>query len=146
MIDNKPKTPYPGLDGWVTMLESKLDLVLSDYFTSNYDQSTIFHGQVSSFIHTLSKFWQHPVACAEAVQTELNALLGCYFKRVEVTVEPKDIDEPDSGKFGLEMKIGITDFDNFRSNQTRIVFTEESKLSRILTYNNKGELLDEQSY
>lgn len=135
-------TPYPNLDAWTITLESKVSSMLLDYFTTNYDQSTVFTGKIISFLYTVSEYNHNPVGCADAVRADLATLCGRYFQDSEVMVDY--IDDPSgNGKYDLDIRIEVKDKDSGRANFNRIIKIEGTRLARMLKYNNEGVLVDE---
>lgn len=139
--DQRKTVPYPNLDTWTFTLESKVASILLDYFTSNYDQSNMFMGQIRSFVYTAAQHNHNPMGCANAVQDDLTNLFGYYFEESQVTVNHKDTEE-DNGKYDLYIDIEVKDTRE-RINQSRIIKIDGTRLARMLKYNNEGVLIDE---
>ncbi len=144
-IDGEVSTiiPYPSLDGWVTGLEHKLDLVLAGYFTSDYDQSTVFHGSIRSIMYTLADCGHDPHLCVERVKEDLSALISAYFKR-EVTVDVSyQNNEKDNGRYHLYMDVAVTDGRRDTVKVRNLIEVEGTKLNRFAKLNNTGEIVNE---
>lgn len=134
--------PYPALDGWYVTLEAKLEKILMDYLTSNYDQSTVFMGQIRSFSYTLAQTGHSPYLCAETVREDISILLNRYMRKASVEVTHKDIVEGGTG-YALYIDIKVSDFGSESLKSKRLLETDGQSILRFMTANNDGEYIDD---
>lgn len=137
--------PYPTTSGWVTTLESKLDHLLVDYLSTNYGQSIVFQGHVKSFQYTLAHYGHEPHSCAEAVESDLNYLLGAYFKRHSTSVKYQDI-SPGSSGYQLMISISVSDGQGDAMKVNRLFETEDTNYVKVMKVNNEGQTYSEMEY
>lgn len=84
--------PVPTLTskGWVADAESKADALLSYYFTSQYSQSNLFAGNISSLQYMIQQWGNNPSALQNKLSQALQTYLGRYFDNAAVDVTVLD--------------------------------------------------------
>lgn len=127
--------PVPRLDAWITTTELKLDEELKYYFTSNYDQTTLFHGNIISFQFTLANYGHDAYECAQAVRRDLERKLSPYFRRCEVQVQTKPIKERGMN-YALYIDITVADDNQGAISHRLDIKTDGNSLAKILHINN----------
>lgn len=77
--------PYPCLDtGYLYDPGKKLDRIMSDFYESEWSQSYLFAGSISSFPYILQNYQDDPQTVANKTRDSLTRLVGKYFDSCEV--------------------------------------------------------------
>jgi len=91
--------PVPTLstDGWVRSNAKRVDYLMVYFFVSDYLQSTLYAGSISSFPWIMKENPRDMTAAAESVRKQLNIYLGTYYDSVDINVTVADTDPTVSG-------------------------------------------------
>lgn len=134
MATNKP-VPSLSSDGWVTSTSHQADYLISYFFTSQYSQTYLYHGQISSFPWILQTYKNDMFALKEQTKAALTRLFGNYFPKVEIEVGTK---EEDDGKYSITIVIIVTDNEGKEFSVGRLADVLDAKIVKIQNLNNTG--------
>lgn len=125
------------LDGWVTSSASKADYLLSHFFLSEYSQTQLYKGNVTSLQYLIQKYQVNPNILERETQATLEGYFSRYFPNVqaEVVCEPNTTN---SSQINLKIYISIQDESGATLSVGRLVDVLDSKINKIITYNNTG--------
>lgn len=133
-------TPVPslGTQGWVTDEANKMDLLLSHFFLSDYNQTQLYPNNVIS----LPRIIQNNGNQIDGIINELKSKLTNYLKRYydDVEVNLKGTPDPNTSpsiKFDLGVSIVVKDNTGTLTYEN-LIKTENSKLIDIIKLNNYG--------
>lgn len=86
--------PVPTLstDGWVRSSAKRIDFLMVYFFVSDYLQTTLYRGKVSSFPWIMKEHPRDMSAAAEATRKQLNIYLSTYYDSVRIDVTVADTD------------------------------------------------------
>ena len=98
------KIPTLSTIGWVETIEKKGDRVLSYFFTSEYSQSTLYPGKISSLQYLVKEHGQNDVELQSRISDTLDGLLRRYFEQVSVTVRVSNISPEQPGKLIIRFR------------------------------------------
>lgn len=123
--------------GWITSSEITGDFLFAHFFASDYSQTEIYSGQVSSF----AKIMQNNLNSVDNLIIELRNTLSAYYSRyfqsVNVDVQVKD-DIANASKLALTIYIAYTDTAGKQYNLAKLVRDVTSKSAKIIDINNNG--------
>lgn len=103
--------PYPSIDkGFLYSARDKLDCIISDFYESEYSQSYLFHGSISSFPYILQQHADSPEDVVNSLQSTLRTLLLKYFDdcQVEASIIPSESQTSYDIRLMLEVRQGET--------------------------------------
>ena len=125
----QPTVPELGAGGWVTDPLKTLDLVISHAFETDYSQSSIYPGNVTSIAYILSQYQNSPSRMVEEIQKALIRLLNRYFEAVDVLGSYTEY--MDDNRY--ELKLDVTAKRNGRSyNLTQVYNISNGRFNRVL--------------
>ena len=102
---------YPTLseEAWADTPGKIADVMMSHFLTSDYSQSYVFAGYVSSFPHILATNHGNVPSTVTATRTVLEAFFSHYFDKVNVEVV--DITKDDDSRARLRIAVDFTHSD-----------------------------------
>ncbi len=127
---------YPSLStkGFVTDDVSKLDFLLSDFFTSDYNQSYLYTNKIVSITKIIQDTGGDIALVISELKAKLIDYLSSYFNNIAVDILPDgDINTDVRSRMNLRITISII---SKRDEFTFLLKTESSKFSSILKLNN----------
>lgn len=130
-------TAFPSLTtlGWVTSLEHKADQVFAYFIASQYSQSVLYHGMISSLPHLLELYGNKPDELRRQVTDALNSFLGKHFQQVDTGVEV--LAGNDAARYKL--RIHCTIDENGKSYSLgRLISILDSKVTQVTVSNQTG--------
>jgi hypothetical protein len=76
--------PVPSMStqGWVTELSTKIDLLLSHYISTDYDQSNCYRGNLSNLQYIVEQHSGDPLTTADEIARSIQSFLGRYYENV----------------------------------------------------------------
>lgn len=104
-----PCVPSLTAAGWATDPGMKLDLAFADYLASNYSQSEVFEGKISSLPYVIQHTSGDIAALRREAAETLQRHLSNLFERVSVSADVKDIETVDGKTTTLVYKITVMD-------------------------------------
>lgn len=138
VITGNAVIPVPTLStqGWVTDLSGKLDMLLSHFFLSDFNQTQLYPGMVTSLPEIIQRCGGQATQARDLIQKALTAYFTRYYPSVQVDVSPTtDQDTDPSLSVELLIQIAINDGDQVGT-FARLVKSKDSKLSEIMKLNN----------
>jgi hypothetical protein len=91
--------------GYISSVVEKLDSCLTDFYSAEYSQTTLYKGNVASIQWIIQNKRNNPTGTAELVERTLRDYLTRHFH--EALVSCSAIDDPDS-KDRAALRLGIT--------------------------------------
>lgn len=129
--------PSMSESGWVTSSEIMADSMFSHFFATDYSQSNIYLGNITSFAWIVQNNLNDMTGLISAVRSALATYFSRYFQNVIVEVQDKT-DLTDTAKVGISIYIAFTDNQGKSYNLARLVRDIGSKTSSIVKINNYG--------
>ncbi len=126
--------------GWSKGLAERLDYILSDFFTSEYSQSYIFSGSISSLPYLMQRYQGDIPGLVAATRTTLEDYLGGYFESVivDVTSNHGVIENPTNI---VTLTIYCQVIENGKQySVAKQIESIDSKINKIVNFNNTGVL------
>ena len=90
--------------GVIQDLEHQADKIFSYFITSEYSQSVLYAGNVSSLPWLVRTYRHDPIMLQQAVKETLDRLFKRYFDDVTNTVEAVQYDNADDGKYLVRVR------------------------------------------
>lgn len=129
--------PQLSESGWVTSSEITADAMFSHFFATDYSQSNIYLGNISSFAWIVQNNLNDMTGLIAAVRSALATYFARYFDNVTVEVQEK-ADLTDASKVGITIYLTFTDHEGKTYNLARLVRDIGSKTASIVKINNFG--------
>lgn len=130
---------YPSLseDGWVNNSVKLADKLLSDFFISDFSQTYLYSGAVSSFPWIIQNKQGNIAETAALVQKTLNVYFSRYFNNVVVESQDQtSVDSPSKGQITLYIK--FTDSEGIEYVVGKLLEVADMQISKIINLNNNG--------
>ncbi len=124
---------FPSLseDGWVTGYVQIADYSLADFFESQYSQSQLYFGCVTSLSYILQSNNGDMAASATAIQSSLKVYLGRYLNNVDVSCGVVQA-TPDTSATGLTLYVSFTDEQNKTITLSKLLQISNGKLTKVV--------------
>lgn len=127
-------------DGWVEYAGSQLDYVFSHFFLSDYSQTYIYTGSVSSFAWVLEESNGDYIKCQNLLTVTLQNYLGRYFKTVTVDCNVKpSVTNPSQGE--VYLYVAVTDHQDKEHVLGKMIKYADNKSVEIIKINNYGNAM-----
>lgn len=97
--------------GWVKAPLKLADNLLADFYSTDYSQSYLFLGDISSMAYLVSTYQENFDECVLRVRDELQKYFGRYFANVVVTVE--NVTKESSAFNEMEIYLSFMDKDEY---------------------------------
>lgn len=113
--------------------EALLDYLLAHALASDYSQSTLFYGKVTSIAYIVATYGNRPVVLMDNMREALTRYLEPYFVSLDVTVQQKPIPGlPEKGnRYGLEIAITAMNDQGQRVNLAQGFSVGQGVMSRL---------------
>lgn len=98
--------PELGSGEWIRDPETKLTMLFGHALVSDYSQSNIYHGQVTSIPFIIAENQDNISAMTSEMEAALNVYYRRYFSEVNVVVTAN---ESDTGQYGLVISVSVVD-------------------------------------
>lgn len=132
--------PYPDLDGWEHDSQRIGELIFSHFLASNYSQTFIYQGNISSLAYLIQQYQNLPSELTTHLRTTLTNLFNRYFTSSNVEVRITDsISLP--GSLDLHIFIEYTDSDGQPVRLVEAIQASNDTFKRIKSINNEGTSL-----
>lgn len=128
--------PTLSSSGWVDEIAEKADRVMAYFFVSEYSQSNIFRGNITSLPHLIQKFGNEPEVLKSEISRKVQDLLGRYFDEVSVDAEITNEDQPHS-RMDLQITVRLRD-NGVSYSLARVIKTLNGKVEEFIRVNNEG--------
>lgn len=130
--------PVPTLStqGWVRDPVGKFDFLLAHFFLSDYNQTFLYRGHVTSLPRIIEKHGSDMAAVINDLRTSLSAYMASYYDAVEVEVTPATpLDIDPRSKIELTLSIGVSD-KGTHAIYGRLLQGDNAKIDQIVKLNN----------
>lgn len=124
--------PSLGPDGWCADPAKMGDILFSHFLLSDYSQSNLFLGQVSSLAYLIHKNAGSLEQTASAVQSTLITYFGKHFNNVNVVVDPVTTESPATDA-GIRIYIEYTDNDGNKHSVGKLATLANGEVSKVIT-------------
>lgn len=124
--------PSLSKDGWVTSPIRKADYLFSHLFLSEYSQSYLFSGSITSLPYILAMNETDPAGFSTELENSLNKYFSKYFDNVEITT---DIIGSDSRNTEVALYLTFTS-DGVQYNLSKVVHYLDSKVAKVIDTSN----------
>lgn len=129
--------PTLSSDDWVTDTRKKADYILAHFFESDYSQTSLYLGHVSSLAWVIHEGNGDMSKTENLLTSTLKLYLERYFQTVVVEVKVNTKNQPSSYVY-LDLYISFNDEDGIQHTLYRMLELLDGKLSRVITQNNYG--------
>lgn len=136
MIENYT-LPTLSPEGWVQSTAELADYLIAHFFASEYSQSHLYQGNVSSFQWIIQETQGNMTKTQSLLKDTLSIYYGRYFDNVVVETSYTQ-SPPDSVKVVLNLYLSFTDKTGKDFVLGRTLELLNSKISKIITANNTG--------
>lgn len=124
--------------GWLDQTDSIVDTLFSDYLASDYSQSHLYYGNVSSFAKAVMEGGTDIATIINKVQSSMYNYFNRFLDNVQVDVR-EYVEVPGSGRTSLSLYVGFTDRDGKQKTLGRILENiQDPKSGKIIKLNNDG--------
>ena len=129
---------FPSLstEGWISDGKKILDRLLSCYLTTDTRQTYLFQNNLTSLAKTYYLYINQPEEMSSAIKTDLQKMLGYYFKIVDVRTVLKQSSV--NNDYYILISANVTDSDGRTYELARITQINTSRLRKIIPINNVG--------
>ncbi len=124
-------------DSWIFEPTKIGDNLFAHFFLSDYRQTYIFSGEISSFSQIYYLAINDPSGMRGLLQTALEKLFSKYFEEVLVVVTIKESSDL-SNSIALLLAMTFKDKQGVQYDLYRIVAAENGLSKKIIKYNNYG--------
>lgn len=135
MVDDR--RVFPSLSkGWVSSSLEKIDSVLNCWLLSDYSQSEVFHGHITSLTKMIAQYGNDPETFVSTTTNALEQFLGRYYDNVIVDMTYKYLeDNAHGGPYAVTFKFTAI-ANGKRINLTAGIEITDSKLSKTMEISN----------
>lgn len=137
MASSNKLLPTLSSDDWVDGTEKKADYLLAHFFESDYSQTSLYLGKISSLSWVIQEGNNDMNKTLSLLRTTINDYLSRYFESVETEVSINQDNQPSSYVF-LNLYIGFTDSDGNEYTLSRLLKLLDGKLNQVIKNNNQG--------
>lgn len=123
--------------GWVTNVVDKLDFLITYAFLSNYSQTNIYAGKVTSIPWLIQKHGADVDGLMSQMTVSLEQYFRRYFDEVAVVVERSKLDNPASNKVTMSLIVNVTD-DGIKYSLAHAISMKDSNFLSYAKLNNEG--------
>lgn len=121
--------------GWASNISDKADLLMSYYFSTDYLQSVMWLGTVTSFQRTLEEHHHRPDKLREMLEMQLEDYLSRYFEAVEIQVKMTTPDHNKPNELMIEFSVKVQQ-DGQTYSLGRVIQTIDSTIQKMFDINN----------
>lgn len=121
--------------GFVSDVSGKFDFLMSHYFLSDYNQTYLYHGNVSSLPRIIEKNGSNISGTISELKNSLNVYLSRYYDAADITVEVGNLPDDNSSNITLNLGIVVTE-KGTKSEYTRLIQSSNGKIQTISKLNN----------
>lgn len=129
----KIKVPTLSATGWLTEISERADQLMANYFTSEFSQSHIYAGSITSLPYHIQEYGNDPALLESKVTDSLQLYLNRYFDKVELTVDAS-LSEENESRINLTISATIYD-DDYKYSLGREILSANNKIVNIITLN-----------
>lgn len=99
--------PTLSTSGWVNGVQEKADRLLSYFISSQFSQSYVYNGSISSLPYLIQKNGHSIGNLREDLTGKINQLYSSYFDNATVEVEIIPIDENNSSLYNIRLSLVV---------------------------------------
>lgn len=101
--------PVPTLTstGWLTDIAKRADALMSYYLTSEYSQTSIYKGKVTSLTYHVQQHNSNPEKLQSTVESDLRVYFERYFDSVDLTVTTNLPNPDDPNRVNLQIDVVV---------------------------------------
>jgi hypothetical protein len=121
--------------GWVTDAAGKADLLLSYAFTSQYSQTSLYPGQVTSLQFMVQQWGNSPMQIQNLMSQAFEIYFTRYYDRALVAITVIDPTSLVDGRLTVQLNAEVTQ-DGVTYSVGRLVSFLNSTIVRIMNLNN----------
>lgn len=132
-------TQVPSLSatGWLTEISERADALMAYYITSEWSQSFIYSGLITSLPYHIQQHGQDPNKLQSKVEHDLSNYLERYFDSVELSVRTDIPDDQNPNQINLRIEAVVVS-EGVRYSLGREIKTENNRVVSIFKTNNQG--------
>lgn len=133
--------PVPSLStkGWLVELTERADTLMAYYLTSEFSQSYLYRGSITSLTYHIQQYGQTPDLLETHVQRDLSRYFRRYFDDVQMEVTTQIPDHEDPNRLNLTINAIIIEQDQ-RYSLGREIRTLNDRVVNIINLNNEGSV------
>lgn len=98
--------PTLTVDGFVKTIPQTCDYLLSHFFLSQYSQSNLYYGNISSLAYIIQEYGHDEQNMLLNIQSNLTTLFGRFFDSVEATANIKR-DKDNAAQYGIVTELNV---------------------------------------
>lgn len=117
-------------DGWVSAPMKKFDYAIAHFFASEYSQTHIFKGNISSLPYIVQESQGNMQDFCSSLEKTLTSYLNSMFQNV--VVEATEVPTDTQFKGEVRMYVQVTDYDGTELNLGKILRTENGLIREIV--------------
>ena len=126
-------------DSWTTDSVKVADYILSYFLTSQYSQTYLYIGHITSFAYIIQSKSGDVNATVIETQNQLTAYFSKYF--VDVNVEVANVPNTvDPSMAQISIVLQYSDLEGIQYNLAKLLQITNLKVVKIIDYNNTGVL------
>lgn len=133
------KVPSLSASGWLSEISEKADALMAYYITSEYSQSYVYAGAITSLIYHIQSSGRNMSALENAVTNGLGSYLRRYFETVDISVSTNRPDPNDPNRINLSVDCTIMD-NGYKYSLGREIRTENNRVIKTFDTVNGVEL------
>ena len=124
------KVPSLSSNGWLSEISERADALIAYYFTSDFSQSYIYQGQVTSLTYHIQNYSATPDRLENRIQSDLSAMLSRYFNNVDLACDVSELSEDQPDKLNVTIEGSLTD-NGFKYDIGRAIRVENNRVTKI---------------
>ena len=131
---------YPSLseDGWVNSSVKVADYLLSDFFLSDFSQSYLYSGEISSLPYVVQSTQGDVLSCLNKLKDTLLKYFGRFF--TNVLVEVKDVTKQETpSKVEISLFLSYTDTEGKSYNIGKLLELNNLTINKVISIINTGQ-------
>jgi len=131
--------PLPTLSGsgWITEIAEKTDRLFAYFFVSEYSQTHLYKGNVTSLPFIVQQYGHDEFAIGPNLEKSLHLYLSRYYDDVRIEVTVTSNGELGEGSTELDIRVdAVLTEDGKQYSLGRLISTVDSKIMKIIKINN----------
>lgn len=126
--------PELGFMGWISDPLKKVDMLFSHVLESDFSQSTIYQGKVTSLPYIIARHQHDPLELQGEIQIQLSAYFGRYFEIASVLCKSGELNE--NNQYPVSLSISVQENGKLYE-LVNTLFLENGKVVKVLNEVNK---------
>ncbi len=124
-------------DGWVSDAQKVADYLFSHFILSDYSQSYLYSGKISSLPYLLQQYGANPTDFNRQLKTTLEQYFSRYFSDVLVDAQVQD-DPSNPNIQNIYLYVSFTDAAGTTYSLGRMIASENTLIKKVVTLSNYG--------